>query len=347
MTSNELPQSFGDVAELEEFLSRPSEGLVETMSRLEGDVLILGVAGKMGPTMARMAVRASQAAGTSRKVIGVSRFSDPDVQAALEGQGIQTIRGDLLDREFVASLPDAPNVVSMAGMKFGATGNESLTWAMNAYLPAVVCERFRSGRIVAFSTGNVYGLVPVDGTGSVESDPPRPVGEYAMSCLGRERMYEHFSKTLGIPVSIVRLNYAVELRYGVLVDLAQQVLNRTPIDLAMGYVNVIWQGDANAMALESLEHASSPANVLNVAGPETLAVRDVVRRLGELLKTPVEFAGTPATDALLNNGSRGHELYGPPSISSERMLEWIAEWVGKGGALLGKPTHFESRDGRF
>jgi nucleoside-diphosphate-sugar epimerase len=232
-------------------------------------------------------------------------------------------------------------------MKFGSTGQEPLTWAMNVYLPALVCERYARSHIAAFSTGNVYGLVPCDGGGSVENDPPNPAGEYAISCLGRERIFEHFSLTNHTPVAILRLNYATELRYGVLVDLAKRVWNEHPVDLAMGSVNVIWQGDACAMTLCALADCASPAFILNVAGPELLRVREICERLGDLLGKPPRFIGAEGTDALLNNGSAGHQRYGLPQVDAWRMLHWVADWVRRGGALLGKPTHFEVRDGKF
>ena len=339
--------SIADEAELERRLSDPPEYLVQLFSGLSGDILVLGVAGKMGPTLAGMAVRASEAAGTRRKVIGVARFSKPEEQAKLESAGIATIKGDLLDESFLAKLPDAPNVVFMAGMKFGSTGNESLTWAMNTHLPALVCQRFSNSRIAAFSTGNVYGLCPVHLGGSAETDAPNPVGEYAMSCLGRERIFEHFSRTRAIPVSILRLNYACELRYGVVVDLAKRILAGDVINLSMGAFNIIWQADANAIALASLSHATSPATVLNIAGPEMLSVRRTCLTLGEILGKEVRFAGTESADAILSNAQRSHRLFGFPRIGAEELIELIGHWVKSGGKSLGKPTHFESREGKF
>jgi len=294
-----------------------------------------------------MARRASEAAGVKRQVIGVSRFSNPALRPALEARGIPTIRGDLLDPEFVASLPEVPNVVFMAGRKFGATGNESLTWAMNTHLPAIVAERFCRSRIVVFSTGNVYPLVPVDSGGSKETDPPGPIGEYAMSCLGRERVFEHFSRTLGIPVAIVRLYYAHELRYGVLVDLAHKVLAGEEIDVSMGYVNVIWQADANAMILATLTDAASPPLVINVVGPQRLSVREVSGELGRLMGREPKLAGSEAPDALLGNGEEAVRRYGRPRVSPEQLIRWVADWVQQGGESLAKPTHFEVRDGKF
>jgi len=334
-------------AELESRLTEPPEYLVEIFRRLSGDLLVLGVAGKMGPTLARMAVRASEAAGTKRNVIGVARFSNPEEQSKLQAVGVKTIKGDLLDEKFLSTLPDAPNVVYMAGMKFGSTGNESLTWAMNTHLPALICERFANSRIAAFSTGNVYGLCPMRLGGSVETDPPNPIGEYAMSCLGRERIFEHFSRTKKIPVSILRLNYACELRYGVIVDLAQQILAGKEVDVSMGAFNVIWQADANAMALASLAHASSPALILNIAGPELLSVRRTCLRLGEILGKQVRFTGSEAPDAILSNAQLSHRLFGYPRIGAHELIESIGYWLKDGGKTLGKPTHFESREGKF
>ena len=335
------------VEQLEDALSTPTPGVIETMSRLSGDVIVLGVGGKMGPTLARMVRRASDAAGVHRRVIGVSRFSSTERPDQLKAQGVEPIAADLLDRGALAKLPDAPNVVFMAGMKFGSTGRESLTWAMNCYLPGMVCERYRDSRIVAFSTGNVYGLVPVTSGGSVETDAPNPAGDYAMSCLGRERIFEHFSRAMNIPTVIVRLNYAVELRYGVLVDLARKVWAGEPIDLSMGYVNVIWQTEATAMALRSFADAASPPFILNVAGPEVSRVRELCEKLGRLLDRRVKFVGSEAPTALLNNGAAGRRLYGTPAVGVGGMLEMIADWVRRGGEALGKPTHFEARDGKF
>lgn len=364
ITSSTIVDPIEDLTALEDRLSEPPAELVQMFSRLKGDVLILGAAGKMGPTLARMARRAADAAdaaGTggagganggatgagTRRVIGASRFSEPGLRQRLESWGVQTIACDLLDPAQLARLPDAPHVVYMAGMKFGSTGNEALTWAMNAHLPALVAQQYRGSRIVAFSTGNIYGLTPVTLGGSVESDVPAPVGEYAMSCLGRERMFEHFSRAHGTPVSLIRLNYACELRYGVLLDLARKVWEGRAVDLAMGNFNAIWQADANALSLRALQGASSPPLVLNLAGPETLSVRRVCEQFCRLLDRPVTFKGAEAPDALLSNGQLAHRLYGYPSVPVGRMMIWIADWLKRGGAVAGKPTHFESRDGRF
>jgi nucleoside-diphosphate-sugar epimerase len=333
--------------QLEDRLSEPTPEVVETLRRLEGDLIILGVAGKMGPSLARMAKRASDLAGKRRRIIGVARFTSPGLEAELQRQGVETIRYDLLDEDAVRRLPDAPNVLYLAGMKFGATGQEALTWAMNTHLPAIICRKFSHSRIVAFSTGNVYGLVPAAGSGSLETDSLAPVGEYAMSCLGRERIFEHFSRTLGTRVALVRLNYACDLRYGVLVDLARKVLTGTPVDLGMGWFNTLWQGDANAMTLRCFDHVASPPLALNLTGPEVLNVRETSEKLGRLLGRQPVFVGTEAPTALLSNARRAFSLFGQPRVNADQLLAWIAAWLLHGGPTLNKPTHFEARDGRF
>jgi nucleoside-diphosphate-sugar epimerase len=341
------PDRIASLEELEAALSEPTPAAVEAMRALEGDLLILGVAGKMGPTLALLAQRASKAAGRPRRVIGAARFSDPAVEQRLQRAGLETVWADLLDRRQLAALPDAPNVLYMAGMKFGSTGQEALTWAMNCYLPGLVCERFAGSRLVAFSTGNVYGLVPVARGGSVETDAPNPTGDYAMSCLGRERILDHFSRARGIPMAILRLNYAVELRYGVLVDVALKVLAGQPVDVTMGWCNVIWQPEANAMALQAFAAAAAPARFLNVAGAEVLRIRDACEGFARRFGRPARFTGAEAPDALISNGALGWSLLGRPAVSADTMMDWIAAWVARGGATLGKPTHFEVRNGRF
>jgi nucleoside-diphosphate-sugar epimerase len=346
MTSR-LPDAIDTVEQLEDLLSEPTPGAIDTLARLDGDILLLGVGGKMGPTLARMARRASDAAGVRRRVIGVARFSTERLEEHLQAHGVDAIRCDLLDQEQLDALPDAANVVFLAGMKFGSSGHEALTWALNSYLPGMVSRRFRHSRIVAFSTGNVYGLTPVHLGGSREEDTLNPAGEYAMSCVGRERIFEHFSRTLGIPMALLRLNYAVELRYGVLVDLAERVQAGQPIDLAMGHVNAIWQADASAMALCAFSHVSRPPFVLNIAGPELLSVRRVAEDLGQLLGRSIHFQGSEAADALLSNGQQGHQLFGYPRVSVRQMVRWVARWISHGGPTLGKPTHFEVREGKY
>ena len=335
------------VTQLEESISEPTDAVVEALSADHGDLIVLGVGGKMGPTLARMAQLAIRQGGSGAGVIGVSRFSNPAEREKLEQWGISTIAGDLLDGDFVRDLPDASRVVFMAGMKFGATGNESLTWAMNTLLPANVCERYAGSRIAAFSTGNVYGMARVTSGGSLETDPPAPQGEYAMSCLGRERTFEHFSRTRGTAVSILRLNYACELRYGVLVDLATKIWRNEPIDVTMPMANVIWQRDANAMALLSLSHAATPPFVLNIAGPEQLSIRRACSRLGELLGKSVQFTGQEQQEAILSNGQKGHRLFGYPTLPLDQLMQDVAQWVRDGGEVLNKPTKFEVRDGKF
>ncbi len=328
-------------------LSRPSDAAIAAMSRLQGDVIVLGVAGKMGPTLARMIVRASEAANVKRKVIGVARFSNPTEQSKLDFAGVQTIKADLLDQAQLDKLPDAPNVVYMAGMKFGSTGNEALTWAMNSYLPGMVSKKYQKSKIVAFSTGNVYGLSPIARGGSLEADALNPIGDYAMSCLGRERIFEHFSRTLHIPMAMIRLNYATEMRYGVLVDLAQRVWKNEEIDVSMGTMNAIWQADANAMTIAAFDHVSSPPFLLNVAGPELLSMRAAALAFGRLMKKDVRIVGEESSDSLISNGQLGHKLYGYPRVPAGQMIDWIADWVMRGGENINKPTHFEARDGKY
>jgi nucleoside-diphosphate-sugar epimerase len=342
-----LPDEIQDDQLLEDTLSTPTSGVIEVLSRLDGDVMILGVAGKMGPSLAAMVKRASDSAGVRRRVIGVSRFGSPSDEQDLQSQGIDTVRADLLDTDQLERLPDAPNIIYMAGMKFGSSGQESLTWAMNTFLPGMVCRKFSHSRIAAFSTGNVYGLTPVHGGGSVETDDLNPMGDYAMSCVGRERIFEHFSRSMNIPVSILRLNYAIDLRYGVLADLARRVWAGEAIDVSMGHVNVIWQADANAMAIQSLAHASSPPFILNIAGPELLSVRQVCEKLGAIMNKPPRLVGEESPTALLNNGEKGHRLFGRPRVGIETLIRWTADWVMRGGSSLNKPTHFETRDGKF
>jgi nucleoside-diphosphate-sugar epimerase len=336
------------VEELEELLSEPTEATVHAMGALQGDLLVLGVGGKMGPTLARMAKRASELAGVKRRVIGVSRFSGSSrLEEKLHAWGVETHRCDLLDTESYARLPEAGNVVFMAGMKFGSTGQEPLTWAMNAFVPGLVAERYRNSRMAVFSTGNVYGLSAVHRGGSLESDPLHPVGEYAQSCLGRERIFEHFSRRHQIKLSILRLNYAVELRYGVLLDVAQKVFSGQAVPLRMGHFNAIWQADASAMSLQALSYASTPPLTINITGSELLSVARIAEQFGQLFQKPVRFEGTESSDALLSNAQKAFQLFGHPQVSADRMLPWIAGWVERGGETLDKPTHFENRAGDF
>jgi len=335
-------------AQLEERLSDPAPELIADLQAVPGDIQILGVGGKMGPSLARLARRALDAAGqSSRQVIGVARFSEPGLRDRLEGWGVRTIHADLLAPGALAALPDAPNLIFMAARKFGSTGNEAQTWAMNTFLPGLVAERFTKSRAVVFSTGNVYPLVPVASGGCTEQDPVGPVGEYAQSALGRERMFQYGSAQHGTLATILRLNYAAEMRYGVLLDVAEKVKTGTPIDLTMGHVNVIWQGDANAVALRALTIAAAPPTILNLTGPETISVRWVAEQLGDLLGKQPVFSGSPGETALLNNAAVCKRRFGAPRVSVEQLLRWVAHWVTRGGRTLAKPTKFQVRDGKF
>lgn len=333
--------------ELEERLSRPSEADRAFLRELEGDLLILGVGGKMGPSLARRARRAADEAGVRKRIIGVARFSNAAVRQQLEAAGIETISADMLEEDQLGALPEVENVIYMAARKFGTTGKEYLTWAMNTYLPARVAERFRNSRIVAFSSGNVYPLVPIAHGGPAESHPPDPVGEYAQSVLGRERMFEYFSCRYGTPVTLLRLNYAIDLRYGVLLDIGLKVFERRPVHVGMGMVNVIWQGDANSVCLRSLRLCQSPPAVLNLTGPETLSVRSIAKRFGERFGVEPIFEGVESGTALLSDASRCQRVFGYPEVSVDQMIEWVADWIRIGGAMWNKPTHFEVRDGKF
>ena len=333
--------------ELEELLSRPNEADRAAMRELGGDLLILGVAGKMGPSLALRARRAASEAGVNVRIIGVSRFSSEANRRLLDAAGIEAISADLLADGALADLPDAPNVIHMAARKFGSTGDESPTWAMNAYLPARVAERFRHSRIVAFSSGNVYPHSPIAQGGSTESSALEPVGEYAMSAIARERLLTYMSKTHRTPMAILRLNYAVETRYGVLLDIGTRVFGRQPVDLAMGCANVIWQGDANSICLRSFAHCASPPFVLNLTGPETVSVRWIATRFGQILGVEPILEGEERHTALLNNAARSFRLFGYPTVSVDELVEWTAHWIGAGGRTLNKPTHFEARDGKF
>lgn len=336
-----------DVSHLEDLLSEPTDRAIETLARLDGDLMLLGVGGKMGPTLARMARRAFDQAGLRRRIFGVSRFSESGLEEQLRSFGVETIRCDLLDPEQLERLPEVPLVLAMTGMKFGSSGQAARTWAMNAFLPGMVCQHFCHARIVAFSTGNVYGLSPVALGGSLESDPLCPSGEYSLSALGRERIYEHFSRTLNMPMAILRLNYATETRYGVLVDLAQRVQGGLPIDLRMGHLNALWQADANSMALCAFAHVATPPFVVNLAGPELLSIRRLAEQFAELFNVTVRLEGSESADAYLSNGQLGHTLYGYPRATVGQMVRWIADWLQRGLPTLGKPTHFEVRDGKF
>ncbi|MBD3375157.1 epimerase [candidate division KSB1 bacterium] len=342
-----FPLTIDSESVLDELLSRPSNALIEDLKMFDGDFIVLGAGGKMGPTLTWMLKRALDAAESSSRIYAVSRFSSSGSREWMESKGISTIAADLLKRSEVERLPACPYVIYMAGMKFGATQQPSLTWAMNTYVPALIAEKYAGARIVALSTGTVYSFVPVESGGSRESDVPVPVGEYAQSCLGRERMFDHFSRQDHTRIALIRLNYAVEMRYGVLVDIGLKVLHEQPVDLTMGYLNLIWQGDANDMILRCLNLCQSPATPVNITGPDILSVRELACEFARRMnKTPV-FTGKEAPTALLNNASLALQQFGPPKIDLERLLDWTSDWLQKNKPLLDKPTHFETRNGNF
>lgn len=333
--------------ELDELLSTPRVETVEALRARPGDIVVLGAGGKMGPTLARMAARAANLIGDGRRVFAVSRFTRNEARDSLGAAGVETIACDLLDRDAVAALPDAPNVIFMAGQKFGTTSAPAATWAMNAIVPAICAERYRAANIVAFSTGNVYPLSPAVSGGARETDPVGPIGEYAISALGRERVLEFYSQRYRTRVAIIRLNYAIDLRYGVLADIALRTWREQPISLAMGYVNVIWQGDASRIAIEALAHAATPPFVVNVTGGDTLSVRLIAEAFGRALAKSVRFKGTERTKALLSNTDLMRSTFSAPEVPLDTMIAWVTDWIREGGRLLGKPTHFEERTGTF
>lgn len=350
MSHDHYPSHISDkeAACLIQSLQAPSEALVETMRTWEGDLILLGAGGKMGPCFARMARRAFEAAGVQRRVIAVSRFSNKREAGQLQADGIEVLRGDLSDQTFVRSLPQVANVLYLVGMKFGGGGALADTWMTNTFVAGVAADHFRSSRIVALSTGNVYAMVPSEpGTGAVETDEPCPHGEYAMSALGRERVFQALSQRYNTPLAIIRLNYATEFRYGVLVDLAKQVYAGQPITLEMGYFNVIWQRDACDMILRSFSCTAIPPRIINVTGVERLSTRQVGTRLGELLAREVAFVGQESSTALLSNATQAAELFGRPATPIDEMLTMTADWIRRGGETWNKPTKFQVRDGRF
>lgn len=332
-----------DESGLEDLLSEPSQATVPVVSRLDGDIVVLGAGGKMGPTLAMMLKKAS----SSRNIYAVSRFNDGALRARIEKAGIKTVVADLLDESRYSRLPKARNVFYLAGMKFGATADQPLTWAMNSLVPTLIARHYRQARIVAFSTGNVYPLVDVNSRGATEDTQPCPLGEYAQSCLGRERMFEYFSRLYDTPVTLIRLNYANEPRYGIIVDLTQKILNNKPIDLTMGAVNLIWQRDANDYIIRSATLAGSPPAVLNVTGADTVSIRELASAIGKVLGKEPRLAGREARTALLSDASRCIGLFGPAAMTLERMVTIIAEWVASGKRTLDKPTKYDRRDGQF
>lgn len=335
------------VEQLEQYMSIPSEALIADVQQIEGDFIILGIGGKMGPTLAYLLKNAIDAAGTKQKVIGVSRFSNGTLEQQLNEKGIETIACDLLNDEEMKKLPFVPNVIFMAGNKFGTHGNEHFTWAMNSYLPGRVAEHFKDSRIVVFSTGNVYPLTELKMGGCDEEALPNPVGEYGQSSLGRERIFTYFSHLHKTKMVIFRLNYAIDLRYGVLVEIARSVYKEEPVDVTMGHANVIWQGSANEYAIRALLHAAIPPNIFNATGPETLSVRWLAQEFGKCFGKEAKIVGEEANTALLSNSSRAHQMFGYPSVSVREMIDLIANWIQNDGELLNKPTHFQERKGQF
>jgi nucleoside-diphosphate-sugar epimerase len=338
-----LPKTIDDIAALDELLCRPSQALIDDLAKVDGDIMVLGVAGKMGPTLAGLA----KAAAPHRRIIGVARFSEQGTEDWLKSRGIETMQCDLLDEAAIRDLPKVPNVIFMAGRKFGADGDLALTWAINAHVPALVAQAFRHSRIVAFSTGCVYPFVPVDGKGADESMPPDPPGEYAQSCVGRERMFEYFSQKYATQGRLFRLNYAIDMRYGVLHDIASKVLSGAPIDVSLGHVNFIWQGDAASQALRCLAHCEAPTSPINVSGHEILAVRDIAQEFGALFDREPILIGNEEPTAWLTDTSLAVKLFGMPVVDTAQLIVWTADWIRREMPNLGKPTRYEVRDGRY
>jgi nucleoside-diphosphate-sugar epimerase len=344
---NTKPQSIKNEEELEKIMCEPSDDLAEFLSKNEGDYIVIGAGGKMGPTLTKLLKNGLLKAKKDNVVYAVDRKFDPRIKSDFEKNGIKPLEFDLLDDESVAKLPEVKNVIYMAGMKFGTAENISLTWALNTYLPTVIAKRYKNSSIVAFSSGNIYHLTPAILGGATESTPPNPFGDYAQSCLGRERMFEFFSIKNGTKTAIIRLAYAIDLRYGILLDVAQKVYNKTPIDIEMGCVNVIWQADANEQIIRSLKETTSPANIINITGPEIISIRYLAKEFGKIFNIEPLFEGKEAESAILLNTVKSQGLYGYPKTTMNTMIKWIAEWVKSEGKTLNKPTHYETRNGKY
>lgn len=332
--------------ELDLLLTEPSEQLVEAVRSLSGDIAILGANGKMGLSQSIMAKRAIDKAGMKKQVYAVSRFSDREGRDKLDAYGIKTIACDLSDLEQVRQLPVTENMIFMAGRKFGTTGAEYLTWVMNVLVPANCARYYKGSRIVAYSTGNVYPGVKYETGGTKETDMTCPVGEYAQSCLGRERVFEYFAIADNTPVLLNRLNYATDLRYGVLYDIGSKIWNDEPVVTGVDYFNIIWQGDAVNYALLALQKVSSPATILNISG-SILSAKEVVEEMGVIMKKTVRFKSTCQGLSLITDVSKLLNWFGAPSVSSKELIRMQAEWIMQGGKSLNKPTHFEVDDGKF
>jgi nucleoside-diphosphate-sugar epimerase len=340
---NQFPKIIKTTAELDELLSRPTSAVVESLSKLDGDIMILGAGGKIGPTIARMAKRAVESGKLKKEVYAV----DVNPMPALEKEGIKTVTCDLMSLEAVEKLPKVKNVVYMVGRKFGSTGAESLTWAVNVIISYHVARAFTGSRISAFSTGCVYPVMHINTCGATEQTAAAPVGEYAMSCLGRERMFDYYSDTKGAKVAQIRLNYSVEVRYGVLVDVGTKVWNGEAVDVTTGFANCIWQGDASAQVLQSLEYASSPAKIFNITGPETVSIRAVANEFARIFGKEAKFTGTENGMGYLSNATYANKLFGNPTVPVGQVIEWAAHWIMNGGENIGKPTHFETQNGKY
>ncbi len=347
MIGDRLPFTIETEGELDELLSKPTPETIRTVQELQGDILILGVGGKIGPTLARLVKRAIDEAGTDKRVIGVSRFSAHGVRDSLDKIGVETISCDLLEEEAYDKIPNVLNVIYMTGKKFGTNEDKPSTWAVNTYAPALAAERFKNSRIVVFSTGNVYPFVHINSGGATESTPPEPVGEYAQSCLGRERIFEYFCHRYGTKAVFLRLNYAIDLRYGVLLDVAQKVYRGIPIGMRMGYFNVIWQGDVNNIAVQSLKICENPPNILNVTGPEIISLEWLANKFGRIFGREPIFEKEHMDTALFSDASKCQRIFGHLSVTLDDMIRWVAHWVQIDGETLNKPTHFEVRNGRY